>query len=492
MQQPTQVQQLLKERKSLDNVNANWTTFQNESVVVCGWILTARWQKTLVFMKLTDSHKSKLNPVQVVCDKKQFGESLEYLSAGSSLMVKGKIVNSPGKGQPFEILADEVYILGKVSNPSSYPLAKADLPIESLRTIPHLECHTPEKAAIYSIRSELMRALEEFFNKNDYTKVDMPLITFSECEGGCQPMQATLFLTSGKLSDVPLKTGTTGTNDIDFSKDFFGSKSCLTVSAQMELETQLPLGNVWTVTRAIRGEPSQTTKHLCEFSMIELEKAFSVSADDIIEISEKCIKFCIKHVLETCNAQLTFLEQKLGKNVKQELQIYLITPFVRITHAQAVEMIQDHADRFTSVPTFADDLSSEHEKYIVDYYQLPVVVKKYPKAVKAFYMPVVQETLEESHGVEHVDSFDILVPGTGELVGGSQRIDNEADLVARIKELNLDQAPLDFYVELRRTGSVPHGGMGMGFERLVKFITGVDSVKDCVQFPRFVGCNKSN
>ncbi|NBX74984.1 MAG: asparagine--tRNA ligase [Proteobacteria bacterium] len=461
---------------------------ETDEVVVSGWILTARWQKKVIFIKLSDCHRSKLNPLQVVCDKQIFGDSLDHLSAGCSLLVKGKIVKSPGKGQEFELVASEIYVYGNVADPASYPLAKADLPFESMRLLPHLECHTPEKASVYLIRSVLMESLEEFFKLNNYTKTDMPLITFSECEGGCQPMQATLLLTSGKMTDIPQKAGS---NDVDFSKDFFGSKSSLTVSAQMELETQLPLGNVWTVTRAIRGEPSQTTKHLCEFTMIELEKAFSSSAQDIIQISESCIKYCIEQALKKCDPQLTFLENKLGKSIKSDLTKYLTEPFVRITHAQAVEMIQKNPEKFLTVPTFSDDLSSEHEKYIVDHYQLPVVVCKYPKAVKAFYMPVVSETLEESHGVEHVDSFDILVPGTGELVGGSQRIDSESELMERINELGIDPKPLEFYINLRRTGSIPHGGMGMGFERLVKFVTGVDSVKDCVAFPRFVGCNKS-
>jgi asparaginyl-tRNA synthetase len=259
----------------------------------------------------------------------------------------------------------------------------------------------------------------------------------------------------------------------------------------MELETQLPLGDVWTVTRAVRGEPSQTSKHLCEFSMIEFEKRFSSSAEDIIQMSEKCIKHCIQYTLSTCVRELSLLETKLGKPIVSKLEKYLHTPFVRITHAKAVEMIHQQKELFNVIPSYADDLSSEHEKFIVDHFQLPVVVQKYPKLVKAFYMPVVKETLDESHGVEHVDSFDILVPEIGELVGGSQRIHDADQLIDRIRELGLDEKPLEFYIELRRIGTIPHGGMGMGFERLVRFVTGVDSVKDCVPFPRYMGCGKS-
>ncbi len=422
--------------------------------------------KKLVFMKLPDCATS---PIQIICDKKIFGDKLDHLTTGCSLLVRGKLVLSPVPEQPIEIVADTVHIFGTVHDPSSFPLAKVDLPLDVLRTMPHLECHIPMKAVIYSVRSELMTALTEFFQKESYTKVDMPLITFSECEGGCQPMQATLLLTSGKVTDIPKKTD--DPSMVDFSQDFFGSKSSLTVSAQMELETQLPLGDVWTVTRAIRGEPSQTARHLCEFSMVELEKGFTSSAEDIIEVSEKCIKYCIQYVLTKCQSQLKFLESKLGKPIISKLQKYLDTPFVRITHARAVEMIQEHKEMFTSIPLFSDDLSSEHEKFIVYHYQLPVVVRKYPKLVKAFYMPVVTET--------------------GELVGGSQRIHDADQLTDRIRELGLDIKPLEFYVALRRNGSIPHGGMGMGFERLVKFITGVPSVKDCVPFPRYVGSGKT-
>lgn len=478
----------LQNRIDINEINKDYQKFLDLNVVVAGWIMTLRPQKKRVFMKLSDSAGSKIQPIQIVCDKKIFGETLDHLTAGASIMICGQLIKSPAPEQPFEISANVVHVLGIVKDPSSYPLAKADLPMDLLRTIPHLECHTPIKAAIYVIRSQLMEALINFF-RGAYIKVDMPLITFSECEGGCQPMQTTLFLTTGKIIDIPRKSNDTGL--IDFSKDFFGTKSLLTVSSQMELETQLPLGDVWTVTRAIRGEPSQTSKHLCEFSMIEFEKRFSSSAKDIIQISEQCIKFCIQHVLNHCAKELSFLEAKLEKPIITKLMRYFETPFVRITHAQAIDMIHKQKEQFNVIPSYSDDLSSEHEKFIVDHFGLPVVVQKYPKQVKAFYMPVVEETLEESHGVEHVDSFDILVPEVGELVGGSQRIHDADQLTDRIRELGIDEKPLEFYIELRRNGTIPHGGMGMGFERLVRFITRVDSVKDCVPFPRYIGCGKS-
>ena len=482
--------QLLKSRISVSSITELTV---GQSVVVGGWVLFSRRQQQLVFVKLSDSAESKFAPLQVIFKKSDYPEAfdtLEHLCVGYSLLVKGTIVLSPAKGQKFEMQAEQFVILGKVDQPSLFPSAKAELTTEYTRsTVAHLECHLPFKAAIYSTREKLMRAIERFFVIHKYGKRDMPLITFSECEGGCQPMQATLFLTSGKLLDIPMKDDK---STVDFTKDFFGTKASLTVSAQLELETQLPLGDSWTVTRAIRGEPSQTTKHLCEFTMIELEKAFSSGSRDIIDITEKLIKYCIKFALQHCDQELAFLETKYGKPLRDTLKTYFETSFVEITHAEAITMIKAQSEKFTVIPSYEDDLSSEHEKFIVDLYKLPVVVKKYPKAVKAFYMPVVQETLEESHGVEHVDSFDILVPDVGELVGGSQRIDDIDELTHRIKELSLDEKALEFYIDLRRKGSIPHGGMGMGFERLIKFITGAESVKDCVPFPRYLGSGKSH
>ena len=489
---------MTESRTKIDHILNDYEKYVSQNVTIYGWIVTVRWQKNQTFIKLFDSAKSRMTPIQIICNKTIFGDTLNNLSAGCSLKIFGQVVKSPAKGQLFEIVAEKVVVLGIVNNPSAYPLDKGSLSIGTLRSIPHLECHTEYKSIIYTIRHGLMNAMTEYFNNNEFIKVDMPLITFSECEGGCQPMQATLLLTSGKSSDIPLVKNT---SNVDFSQDFFGSKASLTVSAQMELETQLPLGNVWTMTRAIRGEPSQTAKHLAEFSMLEFEMGFIDSAVDIMNVSEDLIKYCIVYTLKNYSNELERLQSLHdtiynvvpSDNKEKHIDLlnkYLTNSFVRITHASAVELInsQDVLPKMK----YDEDLSSASEKYIVDYYKMPVIVMKYPKNVKAFYMPVVNETFEESRGVEHVDSFDILVPDLGELVGGSKRIDNAEDLEKRIDELKLDRKPLEFYIELRKNGSIPHGGMGMGFERLVKFITGVYSVKECVAYPRYIGCNETN
>lgn len=480
--------ELLSQIIEIDSINE---THIDKTITVAGWVDFPKKQKKIVFLKLSDSADSRLKQLQVVFEKTDDQESFDSISTiqhGSTIIVKGILVASIGSGQKIELKALQHFILGDISSePQYYPLAGnvCDLP-ELLRDIPELECRSQIKSALYKVRSCSMTGLEEFFTKEKYLHVDMPMLTDSECEGGCQPMQATKLLASGKLSDIPIKDGF-----VDFSKDFFKTKSSITVSAQLELETQLPLGNVWTVTRAVRGEPSQTSKHLCEFSMIELEKRFSRSSVDIMDISERCIKYCISYILANCSVQMEFLDKFYGKDHIKKLLKYVEEPFVRITHADAITMMLDDVKNglmtFVEMPTYNGDLASEHEKYLLNKYEKPVIVADFPEEIKAFYMPA----KDTSHGVTHVDCFDILVPGVGELVGGSQRIHNEAELLKKIDRLGLDRKPLQFYINLRKYGSVPHGGMGMGFERLVAFITGAENVKDCVAFPKYMGCGKS-
>lgn len=460
--------------------------------LICGWVSTIRIQKKMIFAKMYDSAESQFKQLQVIFTFDYFDETsfaeLKTISTGTSLKVYGKLVKSPSAEQSFELIAIRYKILGKVSDPATYPMAKTELSLDYLRQFPQYECHSKTKALIYGIRSALMSITQQFFDRHKFTKCDMPLITFSECEGGCQPMQVTLFLTQGKTIHIPVKQLS---DEIDFSKDFFGSKASVTVSAQLELETQLPLGDVWTMTRAVRGEPSQTTRHLCEFSMLEFEMGFIDSAEDIMEISELYIKHCIEQVLIHFSEEFPYIIQKFGMQGHcEKLKKWCDEPFHRITHADAVTlMLSQPSEIFTKCPAYDDDLSSEHEKWICAHFDGPVIVMKYPKIVKAFYMPVVQETIEESHSVEHVDSFDILVDGV-ELVGGSARVWDYDELSKRIDELKMARKPLEYYLDLRKDGSIPHGGMGMGFERLVRLITGAPSVKDCVAFPRFIGCGK--
>lgn len=464
-----------------------------KELTIFGWVMTCHAHRNVAFVWLADDTSSRLKPIQAVFDLKKRSDFSEIRSVtkGWSIGLRGKIVKSIGSQQSFEIQVSEYEIFGKVSDPSTYEMAKDDYPLEYLRGIPHMECHSTLKSAIYSVRGALMEATELFFTNEHFKKVDMPLITMSQCEGGANPAQVTNFLKSQMLGDVPTKKDST---EIDFTKDFSGCANYLTVSAQLELETQLPLGNVWTETRATRFEPSMSTKHLACFSMIEAELSFIDSANDLINITEKAIKFCIQYVLDRCNGELEYIEKQLGKpDHITKLNEYVKTPFIRITHADAVTMmLSEPTDTFLVLPKYDEDLSTEHENWLTEKYKLPVFVSKYPKKVKSFYMPVVTESEEESHGVEHVDSYDLLVPDVGELVGGSRRIHDLAELEMRISELGLDRKPLEFYISLRKDGTVPHGGWGWGHERFVKLLAGVGSVKDCVPFPYYVGCGLKN
>ena len=260
----------------------------DKQITVNGWIDTARFSKKTAFIKIYDSWKTHLEPLQIVFDLTKLSEDTKQellrVTSGCSIRVTGTLVASPKPQQPFELQASDIKVLGIITDPATYPIAKTDLSLDYLRSYPHLECYSVSKSAIYGVRSVLLDAINCFFSENDFTKCDMPLITFSECEGGCQPMQATLLLTNGTMSDIPVLSDSK--NKIDFTKDFFGRKASLTVSSQLELETQLPLGNVWTMTRAVRGEPSATSRHLAEFSMLELEMPFIESAKDIVLIGE--------------------------------------------------------------------------------------------------------------------------------------------------------------------------------------------------------------
>ncbi len=460
-------------------------------VTVNGWVETARFQKRFVFLKIYDSWKSHLQPLQVIFEEDNITDELLKLTTGDSVKIYGKIVKSPKELQPIELYGLSLEVIGKVKDPSTYPIAKTNLTLEHLRTYPHLECFSATKSAIYGIRSLLMEGIESFFKEYDFTRTDMPLITFSECEGGCQPMQATLLLQSNELKDIPSASG-----KVDFSKDFFGKKASLTVSSQLELETHIPLGNVWTVTRAVRGEPSATARHLAEFSMVELEMPFINSSTDVSKISEELIKYAIRYVIQDKYGLIALkcLEQKLQKDILLKLNKYLESDFVVITHRDAVKMMKTEEEsgnvKFETPPSYSDDMSSEHEKFLTDFYKVPVIIKYYPKNVKAFYMPVIGSFVENEKEIEYVDCFDLIVPGVGELVGGSARIHSEFELGERIENLQLEKEPLEFYMDLRRNGSVTHGGMGMGFERLVKFVTGAESVKDCVPYPRYYRSEK--
>jgi asparaginyl-tRNA synthetase len=469
-------------------------SFIEKSIELRGWIDSVRFSKKTVFVKLYDSWRTHLDPFQVVFDLAKFSETrktdIAKFSPCCALSVSGMLVSSPKPAQPFELQASDFTIYGLIHDPATFPIAKTELSLEYLRSFPSIECFSVTKSSIYGIRALIQKSFEKFFDEEDFTKTDMPIITFSECEGGCQPLQVTQHFATGDSKDIALVEKS---SMVDFSKDFFGKKASLTVSAQLELETHLTLGKVWTMTRAVRGEPSITSRHLAEFSMLEYEIPFIESAKDVIDLTERLIQYVIKYVMEDKYGKLALehLSKKFSIPIVEKLNGFISKPFEVISHRDAVKLLLEkhHSGSvtFTKLPDYADDMGSEHERYLTDvFYKHPVIITEYPKDVKAFYMPVSGSFVTpDGRQVEYVDCFDIIVPGVGELVGGSARIHQYDELEKRIEDLGLKLEPLEFYTVLRKYGTQKHGGMGLGLERLVSLITFAGSVRDCVAYPRF-------
>jgi asparaginyl-tRNA synthetase len=495
-------------------------SFIGKTIEIFAFVQSARFSKKVAFLKVYDSwytrDSSKI--LQLVFDYSKFTDNvvdfIKKIQPHTTLCVRGvytQSVTSQKTGvlqQQFELVVTDIIYHGDLDDPATYPFAGKDLQLHQYKKFAQHECKTLVKSIIYGIHSELMFATHLFFHGKGFTQCILPATGFSACEGGCQPFTVSLLMDEDitkipciqktvTLESLPPLTATIPTSQIDYSKDFYAKHAYLTVSSQLELETQLALGCVYTITRAFRGEPSSTRKHLAEFSMVEIEMPFTRSAIDVMDISEEYIKFCIQYCIKKRRG---FLETLYGmvdlgfdKDYMKKLGGFISHPFVRITHTQAVKiLLEQHAiTPFRSIPDYSDDLSSDHERWLVDEkFKHPVIVMGYPKKVKAFYMPLRKdsdEDIRDSGGIEHVDSFDILVPGVGELVGGSARIHNLAELIERIQECQLDPEPLQFYIDLRRKGTMPHGGMGLGFERLISLIVCPDacSVQDVTPFPRF-------
>lgn len=478
-----------------DLAKTNLDELIGKHFTIHGWIRTMRVQgaHTLAFVSLTDG--SCQDALQIVCHiehdtKKTFEHLFKTGTTGASLKVLGTIIKSPAKGQLFELQATEVEVLGHVDG-KSYPMSKTrdKLSMEYLREQQHLRVRTNTFGALARVRSALTLAMHEYFSDSNFVFVDLPFITDSECEGGANPLQVTVLLTD-KVSDIPVKCTTnnktiTKTDEIDFNKDFFGKKVFLTVSAQLHLETYAcALSNVYTMTRAFRGEPSSTPRHLAELNMLEWETCFT-TLEDNIDYAETFIKHCIGYLMENCPEEMKFFDKQVRPGLINELKKLYDEPFVKTTHEEAVKVLKQHVEEkkvvFINEPKYDEDLSNEHEKYLVDkVYNGPCVVRYYPQKVKAFYMPVISDT-----GIKRVNCYDLLTR-IGELVGGSQRISDYDELVGRMDELKMDKKKLDWYLDLRRYGSVPHGGAGIGFERLVMLMTGIDNIRDTIPFYRTV------
>ncbi|QKF93630.1 asparaginyl-tRNA synthetase class IIb [Fadolivirus algeromassiliense] len=474
---------------------------------VCGWIQYYRSSggkgKNNGFVKMKDG--SCLHHFQVIFSEKSlpedkkgyFDELFAKAKTGVSLKVTGLVVKSPAKGQPIEMQAHEYQVLGDVMEAETYPISKNELTMEFLRTMPHLRPRTDTFSSIMRVKSCLKLAAAEYFDSLGFHEVQVPCITDNECESGANPFTVTTILSDHKISSIPVQSDK---QSIDFSKDFFKKPCYLTVSGQLHLES-LVLGGLskafcWTT--AFRAEPSTGPRHLGEFWMLELEFCFG-KLEDNMRVNEGCIKHCLKKVLERCRPELEFLQSKFKPGLIETLEKYATKQFAVSTHQECVKMMLDDiasgkvkidpekkpdGDLFTfkEAPGYADDLSKDHERYITEvlYGGMPVFCRYFPAKIKAFYMPKIDEGAE----IEHVDGFDMLMPEIGEVIGGSQRETDYNKLLSRMKEMGVKPESLEFYLDLRKYGTVPHGGSGIGIDRLLMLCTGVFNIRDMVPFPR--------
>ena len=449
--------------KDMESVN-------RDAVTVGGWVRSIRDSKTFGFIVLSDG--TFFEPVQVVYDNTlpNFNEIGKY-NVGSALVVEGKIVLTPDAKQPFEIHATSVTLEG-ASTPD-YPLQKKRHTIEYLRTISHLRPRTNLFRAVFRVRSLAAYAIHTFFQERGFVYVHTPLITGSDCEGAGEMFRVTTL----DMENVPK----TEDGRVDFTKDFFGKSTNLTVSGQLNGETYaMAFKNIYTFGPTFRAENSNTTRHAAEFWMIEPEIAFADLTDDM-RLAEDMLKYIINFVLERAPEEMAFFNQFVDKGLLERLHHVVSSDFGHVTYTDAVKILEEHNDEFQYKVYWGCDLQTEHERYLTEQvFKRPVFVTDYPKEIKAFYMKLNEDG-------KTVAAMDCLVPGIGEIIGGSQREDDYEKLSRRLDELGLDRDSYGFYMDLRKYGSARHAGFGLGFERCVMYLTGVSNIRDVIPFPRTVG-----
>lgn len=456
----TSFRQLYRERGKVDH----------DCVTVGGWVRSIRGSKTFGFIMLSDG--TFFEPVQVVYDDKlsNFAEISKY-NVGSALVVKGKIIETPEAQQPFEIHATEVNLEG-ASTPD-YPLQKKRHSIEYLRTISHLRPRTNLFQAVFRVRSLAAYAIHKFFQERNFVYVHTPIITASDCEGAGEMFRVTTM----DMDNVPK----TEDGKVDYSEDFFGKSTNLTVSGQLNVETYaMAFKNVYTFGPTFRAENSNTTRHAAEFWMIEPEIAFADLADDM-KLAEDMLKYVIRYVMENAPEEMNFFNQFVDKGLIERLNHVVSSDFGHVTYTEAVKLLEEHNDRFDYKVFWGADLQTEHERFLTEeVFKRPVFVTDYPKEIKAFYMKLNEDG-------KTVAAMDCLVPGIGEIIGGSQREDSLELLEKRMDELGLNKEDYGFYLDMRKYGSARHAGFGLGFERCVMYLTGVSNIRDVIPFPRTVG-----
>ncbi|MBO8484970.1 MAG: asparagine--tRNA ligase [Bacteroidetes bacterium] len=439
-----------------------------QEVTAKGWVRTKRGNKNVSFIALNDG--STINSIQVVVDTASFeDELLKRITTGACICVKGLLVESLGSGQAVEIQAKELTIYGE-ADPAVYPLQKKGHTLEFLRTIAHLRPRTNTFGAILRIRHAMAFAIHKYFNDKGFVYLHTPLITASDCEGAGEMFQVTTL----DLNNPPRKED----GSIDYSQDFFGKQTSLTVSGQLEGELgAMALGEIYTFGPTFRAENSNTPRHLAEFWMIEPEMAF-YEIEDNMELAEDFIKYLVRYALENCADDLKFLNDMFDKELIARLESVVNTEFVRLGYTEGIKILEASGEKFEFPVSWGVDLQSEHERYLVEkHFKRPVIMTDYPKDIKAFYM-------KQNDDGKTVRGMDVLFPKIGEIIGGSERESSLEKLEARINELGMKHETLEWYLDTRRFGSAPHSGFGLGFERLLLFVTGMGNIRDVIPFPR--------
>ncbi|MFA6895041.1 MAG: asparagine--tRNA ligase [Bacteroidales bacterium] len=437
-------------------------------VIAKGWVRTKRGNKNVVFIALNDG--STINNIQIVCSTSNFSEDLlKQITTGACICVNGDLVASVGSGQAVEIQATKIEIYG-TADPDTYPLQKKGHSMEFLREIGHLRPRTNTFSAVLRIRHAMAFAIHKFFNDKGFVYLHTPIITASDCEGAGAMFQVTTL----DLNNIPKKKD----GSINYEEDFFGRQTALTVSGQLEGELgAMALGDIYTFGPTFRAENSNTPRHLSEFWMVEPEMAFCEIKENM-DLAEKFIKYLVKYALENCKDDLRFLNDMFDKELIARLEGVVNTEFVRLSYTEGVDILMKSGQTFEFPVSWGIDLQSEHERYLVEkHFKKPVILTDYPKDIKAFYMKQNDDGLT-------VRAMDVLFPKIGEIIGGSQREESLEKLENRIKELKMSTDGLWWYIDTRKFGTAPHSGFGLGFERLLLFVTGMANIRDVIPFPR--------
>ena len=451
-----------KIRKLFEKANE----LSEQEVTLMAWVRTNRAQQKFGFLNINDG--SYFDNVQVVYDSDLANfDEISKIRVGASVKIEGKVILTPDMKQPFEIHAVRVEMLG--DSPENYPIQPKRHTREFLREVAHLRPRTNLFNAVFKVRSVAAMAIHKYFQDNGYVYVHTPLITCADCEGSDQMFK----ITTLNMNNLPL----TKEGKVDFKEDLFAKQSFITGSGQLHGETfAMCYGDIYTFGPTFRTENSNTKTHANEFWMIEPEMAFC-DINELMDIEEEMLKFVIKYIMDECTLELDFLDKFVEKGLKAKLQNVVDSSFVRISHHDVIDLLLKADVKWEFRPSYEDDIAKEHEKYIAEYFNGPVFIKDWPKDIKAYYMKLNDDN-------KTVAAVDLVVPGSGELMGGSQREENLDKLLKRMEEMHVDKDGIDWYLDTRRYGGCIHSGFGMGFERLIMYVTGVDNIRDVIPFPR--------